>query len=67
MSFNSNNTARSELNIGTQESLTKFINSLSEGFELLELIFDKQGNIVDFKFLEVNPAYENKQDSKQLT
>ena len=32
--------------------------SIDEGFELLELIFDKQGNVVDFVFLEVNPAYE---------
>jgi PAS domain S-box-containing protein len=42
----------------TIESLIKFINSLDEGFELLELVFDKQGDVVDFVFLEVNPAYE---------
>ncbi len=42
----------------SQDSLIKFIHSIDEGFELLELIFDKQGNVLDFVFLEVNPAYE---------
>ena len=41
-----------------QNSLTKFINSLDEGFELLDLIFDEHGNVVDFVFVEVNPAFE---------
>ena len=42
----------------TQSRLIKFIDSLEEGFELLELIYDKQGNVLDFVFLMVNPAYE---------
>ena len=41
-----------------QESLSKFINRLDDGFELLELIYDNQGNVIDFVFLDVNPAYE---------
>jgi PAS domain S-box-containing protein len=41
-----------------QESNTKFIKSLDEGFELLDLIRDQQGNVEDFVFLEVNPTYE---------
>jgi PAS domain S-box-containing protein len=41
-----------------EESNIKFINSLTEGFELLELIYDEQGNVEDFLFLEVNATYE---------
>lgn len=29
-----------------------------EGFELLELIYNDDGEVIDFKFLEINPAYE---------
>jgi PAS domain S-box-containing protein len=42
----------------TQEGLVKLINSIDEGFEQLELVFDEQGNVIDFLFLQVNPAYE---------
>lgn len=41
-----------------QESNTRFLNSIDAGFELLELVYDKQANVEDFVFLEVNPAYE---------
>jgi PAS domain S-box-containing protein len=44
--------------LNRQEDLSKFINRLDDGFELLELIFDNQGNVIDFVFLAVNPAYE---------
>ena len=57
MSFSFDNSANAALN-KKQESLSKFINMLDDGFELLELIFDKQGNVVDFVFLVVNHAYE---------
>ncbi len=50
----------------TQESLIKFIKSLDEGFELLDLIFDKQGNVVDFVFLYVNPAFEKQTGLKAV-
>jgi PAS domain S-box-containing protein len=52
------NNRTNDLRISTLESLKKSINSLSEAYELLELIFDQQGNAIDFKFLFVNPAYE---------
>ncbi len=58
MTSNSND-YENKVNGRTCDSLSKFVNSLSEGFELLELIFDIHGNVVDFRFLEVNPAYEN--------
>lgn len=38
--------------------LSKFIASIDEAFELLELIFDSQGCLVDCVFLVVNPAFE---------
>ena len=57
MFFASNNPAEA-YSCKSQDSLIKFIDSIEEGFELLELIFDKQGNVVDFVFLRVNPAYE---------
>ncbi len=40
------------------ESLSKFISMLDDGFELLELVRNSQGRVVDFVFVEVNPAYE---------
>ena len=41
-----------------EESNTNFISRLDEGFELLEIVYDKEGKIEDFVFLEVNSAYE---------
>ena len=41
-----------------EESLMKFINSLDEAFELLELVFDEHGNVIDYLFVGVNFAYE---------
>ena len=55
--FASNNPAEAP-SCKSQDSLIKFIDSIDEGFELLELIFDKQGNVLDFVFLKVNPPYE---------
>ncbi|PQA54579.1 PAS domain S-box protein [Siphonobacter curvatus] len=36
----------------------KLFNSMEEGFEILELIRDDTGKGVDFRFLEINPAFE---------
>ncbi len=38
--------------------LTEFVRSLPEAFELLEVVFDKEGNIIDFIFRIINPAFE---------
>ena len=48
------------------DSLIKFINSFDEGFELLNLLFDKENNVVDFVFVEVNPAYEKQTGLKAV-
>jgi PAS domain S-box-containing protein len=47
-----------------QESNTIFINRLDEGFELLELVYNKEEKIEDFVFLEVNAAYERQSGLK---
>ncbi len=52
------------MSIFSHEILTKFIERLDQGFELLELIFDEQCNVEDFVFLEVNPAYERQTGAK---
>jgi PAS domain S-box-containing protein len=39
-------------------SLENFVNRTTEAFELLEVISDKSGNAIDFKFLKVNSAFE---------
>lgn len=51
---------------GVQKSNTDFINSLDEGFELLEIIYDEQANAKEFIFLEVNPAYERQTGLKSV-
>ena len=44
-----------------QESINRYsvlINSLDEGFSIIEVIFDVQQNPVDYLFVEINPAFE---------
>lgn len=58
--------ARKGVNIETekslQESLNKYrvlVNSLDQGFGVLEMIFDLKKNPMDYLFTEVNPAFED--------
>ncbi|MCW3999488.1 MAG: PAS domain S-box protein [Candidatus Bathyarchaeota archaeon] len=44
---------------GVMDSFHRFISRLDEGFELLELADSGPGGVVDFVFLEVNPAFES--------
>ena len=57
MSFNRGNPTDPDLS-KLRESHSELINNLEEGFELLELVFNRQGQVDDFVFLEVNSAYE---------
>ena len=44
-----------------QESLNRYrvlVNSLDQGFGVVEMIFDLQKNPIDYLFVEVNPAFE---------
>lgn len=43
----------------SQEHYLTLFNSIDEGFCTVEVIFDDDNNPVDYRFLEVNPAFEN--------
>ncbi|NJW51340.1 PAS domain-containing sensor histidine kinase [Salinimicrobium oceani] len=58
--------ARKGINIETekslQESLSRYrvlVNSLDQGFVVMEMIFDLEKNPLDYLFVEVNPAFED--------
>lgn len=42
----------------SEEKLSVLFNSMDEGFCIVEMIFDEQEKPVDYRFLEVNPAFE---------
>lgn len=52
--------------IGTKDQLTQkatdkyqaLINSIQQGFCIIEMIWDENGQAVDYRFLEVNPVFE---------
>jgi PAS domain S-box-containing protein len=41
----------------SEERLRNVFQSMNEGFALCEMIYDRAGNPVDYRFLEVNPAF----------
>ena len=42
----------------SEEKFRALFNSMAEGFALHEIITDDQGEPVDYRFVEVNPAFE---------
>ena len=42
----------------SEERYRSLLNSIDVGFCVIELLFDDDGNPVDFRFLETNPAFE---------
>jgi PAS domain S-box-containing protein len=42
----------------SEERYRTLFNSIDEGFCVLEMIFDESGKAVDWRYLEVNPAFE---------
>ena len=42
-----------------EEKYKRLFNSMMNAFALHELIVDKDGKAVDYRFIEVNPAWEN--------
>jgi PAS domain S-box-containing protein len=42
----------------SEERYRAIVDSIDEGFCLVEVIFDSQGHAVDYRFLETNPAFE---------
>jgi PAS domain S-box-containing protein len=54
-------TARKQAEVMARESEARYrtlFNTLIEGFCTIEVIFDVEGKPVDYRFLEVNPAFE---------
>jgi PAS domain S-box-containing protein len=49
----------------TEQRYLTLFNSLGEGFALHEIICDDQGNPTDYRFLDVNPAFEQLTGFKQ--
>ena len=45
--------------IENREKFKQLFTSLHDGFALHEIILDKNGRPVDYRFLEANPAFEN--------
>jgi PAS domain S-box-containing protein len=43
----------------SEERYRSLFTSIDQGFCIFEMIFDKRGQPVDYRFLEVNPAFEN--------
>lgn len=41
-----------------EEYYRMLLNSIDEGFSIIEVIFDEDNKPVDYKFLEINPAFE---------
>jgi len=42
----------------SEERYRTLFESIDEGFGVIEVVFDESGNGVDYRFLEVNPAFE---------
>ena len=42
----------------SEERYRGLFNSIDEGFCVIEMLFDSEGNPVDYRFLETNPAFE---------
>ncbi|RPI63507.1 MAG: PAS domain S-box protein, partial [Ignavibacteriales bacterium] len=60
--FNADVTERKQAEqeiIENREKFKQLFTSLHDGFALHEILVDKNGRPVDYRFLEANPAYEN--------
>ena len=42
----------------SEERYRNLFNSIDEGFCVIEMIFDKKGKPVDYRFIEINPSFE---------
>ena len=43
----------------SEERYRSLFNSIDEGFCIIEVLFDGAGKAIDYRFLEVNPSFEN--------
>ncbi len=54
-----------ELELKKSEERYRYLfNSIDEGLAIIEMLFDKSNNPVDFRFIELNPAYEKQTGTK---
>ena len=44
----------------SEERYRSLFNTLLEGFCIIEVVFDAEDEPVDYRFLEINPAFEGK-------
>ena len=44
--------------VASEEKYRRLFDSIDEGFTTVEVLFDEEGNAVDYRFLEINPAFE---------
>ncbi len=57
---------KSEENLKRSELQYKNIfNSMFEMFQVIELVYDQDGTAIDYKYLQVNPAFENLVNKKE--
>jgi PAS domain S-box-containing protein len=59
--------ARAEEALRTsEEKYRRLFNSIDEGFNHAELLFDEKGEVADLRFLEVNPAFTRQTGMKDV-
>lgn len=61
LEFVRNITEKKKAELALQESEAKFrtlFENMEEGVALHELVFDKDHNVIDYRLLDINPAYE---------
>ncbi len=51
----------------SEERYRTLFESIDEGFSVIEVLFDENDKAIDYRFLEVNPAFENQTGLQQAT
>ncbi len=51
----------------SEERYRTLFESIDEGFAVIEVLFDENDKPIDYRFLEVNPAFENQTGLQQAT
>jgi PAS domain S-box-containing protein len=57
---------RSEALLASEERYRTLFNSMDEGFCIIEVLFDGDENPTDYRFLEINPAFEKQTGLKDV-